>query len=88
MSVSPPPPSWWVEHCPPKCDHSDGRFICQIDDHGTGVKDPLAGYATPDPIALGGRGCWLARQLIDLLQITPTGSGTSVRLHAVARAGG
>jgi hypothetical protein len=39
-------------------------------------------------VAVGGRGFWLARQLIDLLQIAPTGAGTSVRLHAVARASG
>jgi hypothetical protein len=57
----------------------------QIDDEGLGVSDPLAGYLPPDPVAIGGRGCWLARQLIDLLQIAPTGAGTSVRLHAVAR---
>jgi anti-sigma regulatory factor (Ser/Thr protein kinase) len=66
----------------------NGRFICQIDDEGMGVSDPMAGYIPPDPEEIGGRGCWLARQLIDLLQIAPTNAGTSVRLHAVARASG
>lgn len=59
----------------------DGRFVCQIEDRGQGVADPLAGYRPPGEGILTGRGLWLARQLVDLLQIVPGPSGTAVRLH-------
>ena len=56
-------------------------FVCQIEDEGPGIADPFAGYRPPDPAALNGRGLWLARQMVDLLQIAPGGSGAAVRLH-------
>jgi len=56
------------------------RFICQIEDHGRGIADPLAGYWPPGE-GPSGRGLWLARQLVDLLQIDTGPSGTFVRLH-------
>jgi anti-sigma regulatory factor (Ser/Thr protein kinase) len=59
----------------------DGRFVCQIEDHGDGVADPLAGYRPPARGATTGRGLWLIRQLVDLFQIVPGSPGTSVRLH-------
>jgi anti-sigma regulatory factor (Ser/Thr protein kinase) len=59
----------------------EGRFICQIEDRGEGVADPLAGYRPPDYTILKGRGLWLARQVVDLLQIVPSRSGTAVRLQ-------
>lgn len=59
----------------------EGRFICQIEDRGQGVADPLAGYRPPDEGILAGRGLWLARQLVDLLQIVPGPSGTAVRIQ-------
>lgn len=58
----------------------DGAFCCQIEDAGRGLTDPLAGYRPPSPAADSGRGLWLARQLVDLLQIVPTPGGTTVRL--------
>ncbi len=59
-----------------------GRFVCQVDDAGPGMDDPLAGYRPPSPDEVAGRGLWLARQLVELLQIMPGGSaGTTVRLH-------
>lgn len=59
---------------------ADGdRFVCHIEDRGRGVGDPLAGYRPPTE-ATDGRGLWLARQLVDLLQILPRRSGTAVRL--------
>lgn len=63
----------------------DGRLICQIEDQGTGILDPLAGYWPPRPLAQNGHGLWLARQLSDLLQIVPRVSGTTMRLHAFIR---
>ncbi len=58
-------------------------FICQVEDRGRGIVDPLAGYRPPRDEA-NGRGLWLARQLVDLLQIVPGLQGTIVRLR-VAR---
>ena len=58
-------------------------LICQVEDRGGGIVDPLAGYRPPRAQA-NGRGLWLARQLVDLLQIVPGLQGTIVRLH-VAR---
>jgi anti-sigma regulatory factor (Ser/Thr protein kinase) len=59
----------------------DGRFLCQIQDDGPGIADPLAGYLPPADAMEAGRGLWLARQLVDLLQIVPNSTGTTVRLH-------
>jgi anti-sigma regulatory factor (Ser/Thr protein kinase) len=56
------------------------RFVCQIEDRGQGIADPLAGYRPPGE-GPNGRGLWLARQLVDLLQIDTGPSGTAVRLH-------
>lgn len=58
-----------------------GSFICQVEDEGPGVTDALAGYHPPGEAAEDGRGLWLARQLVDLLQIVPGPDGTTVRLH-------
>jgi len=62
----------WVE---------DGRFVCQVEDRRPGIDDPMAGYLPPDDVASGGRGLWIARQLVDLLQIAPSEPGTKVRLQ-------
>ncbi len=58
------------------------RFLCQIEDRGPGIGDPVAGYRPPGDAALSGRGLWIARQFVDLLQISGGPSGTRVRLHA------
>jgi anti-sigma regulatory factor (Ser/Thr protein kinase) len=58
-----------------------GSFVCQIEDEGPGIGDPLAGYRPPDPAAMNGRGLWLARQMVDLVQIGSPESGAAVRLH-------
>ena len=57
----------------------DGRVVCQVDDLGVGISDTLAGWRPPGD-SDSGRGLWLARQLVDLLQIVPASPGTSVRL--------
>lgn len=58
------------------------EFVTQVEDRGPGAIDPLAGYRPPtDPGGEDGRGLWIARQVVDLLEIASTGSGTIVRLH-------
>lgn len=61
----------------------DGEgFVCQIDDPGPGIPDPLAGYRPPAPDRTDGRGLWIARQLADMLEIGASHRGrASVRLH-------
>jgi anti-sigma regulatory factor (Ser/Thr protein kinase) len=64
--------SCWAEDC---------RFLCQIEDGGRGIDDPLAGYRPGNAAGESGRGLWLARQLVDLVQVDGGPSGTRVRLH-------
>lgn len=59
----------------------DDYLICQIEDEGAGLADVLAGYRPPSLAQESGRGLWLARQVVDLLQIVPTPTGTAVRLY-------
>lgn len=59
----------------------DGRFVCEIDDTGRGIADPFAGYESPKPTALAGRGLVMARRLADVVEIRTIGTGTAVRLH-------
>lgn len=59
----------------------DNRFICQIEDEGPGIGNALAGYQPPRSEGVGGRGLWVARQLVDLMQIDSGATGTIVRLH-------
>jgi anti-sigma regulatory factor (Ser/Thr protein kinase) len=60
----------------------DGDYlICQIEDEGAGLADVLAGYRPPSLAQESGRGLWLARQVVDLLQIVPAPTGTAVRLY-------
>ena len=44
------------------------------------VEDPLVGRRMPPLEATGGRGVWLANQLVDLVQLRSTQAGTTVRL--------
>jgi anti-sigma regulatory factor (Ser/Thr protein kinase) len=59
----------------------DRRLICHIEDRGRGIGDPLAGYRPPSQSNEAGRGLWIARQLVDLVEILAGPSGTIVRLH-------
>lgn len=59
----------------------EARFVCQVEDRGRGIGDPLAGYRPPAD-RTDGRGLWLARQLVDLLEILQAEEGTTIRLHA------
>ncbi len=58
-----------------------GRFLCQVDDRGPGLHDPFAGYRPPSIDVIAGRGLWLARQLVELVEILPGEQGTTVRLR-------
>jgi anti-sigma regulatory factor (Ser/Thr protein kinase) len=66
---------------------ANGSFVCQIEDRGVGIADPLAGYRPPGAAGMKGRGLWLARQVVDLLQIGPSASGAVLRLHMDGAAG-
>jgi anti-sigma regulatory factor (Ser/Thr protein kinase) len=60
---------------------ADGRFFCEIADHGPGIADPLAGQWTPAGPDAPGWGLWTARQLCDLVEVRSGGDGTVVRLR-------
>ncbi|MPZ69397.1 MAG: hypothetical protein GEU71_07690 [Actinobacteria bacterium] len=63
------------------CWTQNGQFVCQIEDRGSGLTDPIASYRPPSDTGQHGRGLWMARQLVDLLQIHGGPTGTTVRLH-------
>jgi anti-sigma regulatory factor (Ser/Thr protein kinase) len=54
--------------------------VCEVTDHGGGLKDPLAGLVPPKPSASAGMGLWIARQLSDSFAIGADGVGTTVRI--------
>lgn len=56
------------------------RLVCTVTDEGPGVDDPLLGYrpATDDPLSASG--LWLARRLVDRLELSPGPTGFTVRL--------
>jgi anti-sigma regulatory factor (Ser/Thr protein kinase) len=58
------------------------HVVCDITDRGTGIADPLAGYAPPDPFQLleGGAGLWMTRRLCDDVTTGWTPTGFTTRL--------
>jgi anti-sigma regulatory factor (Ser/Thr protein kinase) len=58
----------------------DGRFVCELADHGPGISDPLTGYLPPRPGLDDGAGVWVARQLTDRLEFVSTPEGFATRL--------
>ena len=58
----------------------DGWFVCEIEDSGSGLDDPLAGYVPPTPGKSGGEGLWIARRLVSRLELIPADPGLTVRL--------
>ncbi|MDP9261375.1 MAG: sensor histidine kinase [Actinomycetota bacterium] len=58
----------------------DGWFVCEIEDRGPGLDDPLAGYVPPAPGEAGPAGLWIARQLVSRLELIPAEPGLTVRL--------
>ncbi|MGH8909957.1 MAG: anti-sigma factor RsbA family regulatory protein [Egibacteraceae bacterium] len=63
---------WWRQ---------DSRVVCEVGDHGVGMDGQLAGCLPPWHPASAGGGLWLARQLVDLLELRSGADGTVVRLH-------
>ena len=58
------------------------RIVCDVTDSGpNSTVEWFAGYLPPDPAQPRGHGLWVARQLTEFLQIHPTATGTTVRLH-------
>ncbi len=58
----------------------DGWFVCEIEDEGPGIDDPLAGYLPPKPGQSKREGLWIARQLVSRLELIPAEPGLTVRL--------
>jgi anti-sigma regulatory factor (Ser/Thr protein kinase) len=58
----------------------DGWFVCEIEDRGPGLDDPLAGFLPPRPEQARGEGLWVARRLVRRLELLDTKPGLTVRL--------
>jgi anti-sigma regulatory factor (Ser/Thr protein kinase) len=58
----------------------DGWFVCEIEDRGPGLHDPLAGYLPPRPEHPRGAGLWVARRLVRRLELLDDPHGLTVRL--------
>ena len=55
-------------------------LVCEVSDRGH-ITSPLVGRVRPVPDAGGGAGLWLANQLCDLVQISSSARGTTVRVY-------
>jgi anti-sigma regulatory factor (Ser/Thr protein kinase) len=63
---------------------AEGRvLVCEVSDRGH-ITSPLVGRVRPVPDAGGGAGLWLANQLCDLVQISSSARGTTVRVYQAA----
>jgi anti-sigma regulatory factor (Ser/Thr protein kinase) len=54
------------------------RLHLEVSDDGPGLADPMVGSKPPGPMAAGGRGMWICRQLADDLHITNGPGGTTI----------
>jgi anti-sigma regulatory factor (Ser/Thr protein kinase) len=59
---------------------ANGWFVCEIEDRGPGLDDPLAGYLPPRPEHARGRGLWIARRIVRRLELLDNKPGLTVRL--------
>jgi anti-sigma regulatory factor (Ser/Thr protein kinase) len=59
-----------------------GELVFEVSDSGAGFSDPLAGQFKPDLSREGGLGMWIARSLVDAIEVRPGRSGTVVGIHA------
>jgi anti-sigma regulatory factor (Ser/Thr protein kinase) len=66
---------------------SSDRVVCTISDRGPGMDAPFAGYgpAHGTDLSRGGMGLWLARQLVDHVDVIDEGAGLTVRLATALR---
>lgn len=60
---------------------SPETIVCEVNDTGTGLRDPLTGLLPRGRSNARGRRLWWARQLCDLLELRTGPVGTLVRLH-------
>jgi serine/threonine-protein kinase RsbW len=60
---------------------ASGELVCEVEDHGPGLVDPLVGSEQPATHQARGRGLWIARQLCDRVEIESAPGSTLVRLH-------
>ncbi len=58
----------------------NGWFVCEIEDRGPGIDDPLAGYLPPRLERPRGEGLWVARRLVRRLELLDNAPGLTVRL--------
>ena len=58
----------------------DGWFVCEIQDRGSGLDDPIAGFSPPRPNQGRGTGLWVARRLVRRLELLDNAPGLTVRL--------
>jgi anti-sigma regulatory factor (Ser/Thr protein kinase) len=56
----------------------DGRFVCEVVDHGSGFDDPAAGYLAPREGT--GTGLWIARQLTWRVEFFGSPRGFTARM--------
>ena len=59
---------------------ANGWFVCEIEDRGPGLDDPLAGYLPPRPADARPAGLWVARRLVRRLELLDNTPGLTVRL--------
>jgi anti-sigma regulatory factor (Ser/Thr protein kinase) len=57
------------------------ELVCEVQDAGPGIDDPLAGQLRPDPRSIGGRGLWITRMIADATEIGSGPEGTTVAIH-------
>lgn len=62
---------------------ADDIVVCTVTDQGSGIDDPLVGYARPRHPSEG-LGLWATRQLVDILDYERGEDGFTVRLAAFA----
>ncbi|MGH2913186.1 MAG: ATP-binding protein [Solirubrobacteraceae bacterium] len=59
--------------------HKD-LLVCEVHDAGH-ITDPRAGQTPPTPDQPSGRGLWVVRRIVDLVQIHSSPTGTVVRVQ-------
>jgi anti-sigma regulatory factor (Ser/Thr protein kinase) len=59
---------------------TEGWFVCEIEDSGPGLDDPVAGFLPPRPEQARGEGLWVARRLVRRLELIDRKPGLTVRL--------
>jgi anti-sigma regulatory factor (Ser/Thr protein kinase) len=67
--------------------YDGGEVVAHISDRGPGIAGTIP-EQLPPPDALGGRGLWMSRQMVDRLILTSGPRGTVLRLEVVDSASG